>query len=229
MAKVVIRYYGRGNVGTTEVSNEMTELAEEVKRIYEEKGYDEAIAYLENYNFGVGWGFEVNEEEESITIYNRKIELDEFGGIRCSWGYEEAKVYVDYTLEELREAEKTIINALQKDKKYEVVELDKSNYAIGCTADMLNIEEDDELNYEQTVEFIKNIFLYLEDAFADKAPGEQAVPICSNNPYAWDEPDWGYEIENGGRKIIIYTIFQELVGAHYHTFRECVVLERIDE
>jgi uncharacterized protein YuzB (UPF0349 family) len=218
-------------VGTTGVSDELQDLAEEVREIYEKEGYEKAIAYLEDYDFEVGWGFDVDEEEKSITIYNNKIKLDELGGISCSWGYEEAKIYVDYTLEELAEAEKAILDVLQKNKeyKYEVVELKKGDYAIGCTADGLDIEEGDVLDYEQVVEFIKGIFSYLEEAFAEAAPGELAVPVCSNNPYSWDEPSWDYEIRDGGKIIEINTTYQDLLGAHYHTFSEYVVLERVEE
>jgi len=225
--KVVIRYSARGNVGTTTPSDELIEIAEEVKKEYESRGYSGAVAFLEDYEFDSGWGFRADEKTQTITIYNKEIELDpKTKMVRASWGYEEARIFMDTSLEDLEKARKEMLSILKKDRKYYVEECNGSEYAIGVACDALGISEEDTIDYETAVKLINEIFDYIKNDYEQESPAEQAKPVFSD-PYRWREPAWEYKISTKDelKSIKITTKYLARLGAGYDLNKESITLK----
>jgi len=227
-ANVVIQYYARGNVGTDEASEELVQFAEEIKDCYERKGYRRTKEEYEDFDvegeFGRGWSIDFDDDAESITISNKM--LDKEGG---SWGYEEAVISVSEAFERLAEAKKELdsfMNKISDDKVFVIDTLNGKDYAVGVNFE--HLEEGDVLTKEEAKEYLQGILEYLENDFEmNGTPEEQSMPVCGNNPYAWDEPGFDWEIKTDS--IRFTTHYQSLEGAHYHSYNEELVLRVVDK
>jgi PHD/YefM family antitoxin component YafN of YafNO toxin-antitoxin module len=230
MTNVVIQYYARGNVGTDEVSDELAQIAEEIRDCYEEKDYKATKAEYEAFDveseLGAGWSIDFDDDAQEIKIGNKK--LDRAGN---SWGYEEAVILVSEVFKRLAEAKKELFSFIDKvsdDKAFVVDTLNGKDYAVGVCADEYKIEEGDFLLPGKVKDLIKDILDYIENDYEiNGTPEEQSTPICCNNPYAWDEPGFDWEIKTDS--IRIATHFLGLEGAHYHSYDEEIVLRVVDK
>jgi hypothetical protein len=217
--RVVIRYYARGNVGTTEPSEELIQVGEKIKSIYESRGFDEAREkawdILREVLFEETHGWDIKIEGNEIKISNQMLSEG------ASWGYESAEIFEDDTKERLEEDYKKCLDFVKKYNEF-IVEVSSYDYAVGVSVDSLGIEDGDTINRDQALSLIENIFDYLNNEFDEFTPAEQSVPVNCNNPFAYDEPGWEIKIEQ--EKLTIKTHYQDLQGAHYHSFNEEIVI-----
>ena len=109
------------------------------------------------------------------------------------------------------------------------MEINKGEYAIYSALISLpfEVEEEDVIDKETFVQIVNNILNYLYDDYLESPPSEQAKPICSSNPYAWDEPGWNYKINDN--LLTITTSDIELIGACYHTGSEQITFKKINK
>jgi len=222
--KIVIEYYARGNVGTTDVvSDELKSLANKIKEIYENESFEKVKEFCENLESWYGWDIEIDNDNKSILVINNK--LDKYGN---SWGAESAEIKESKIFKQIEEAKKEALEFLEKnkDKKFMITYNDIGDYAVGNAYKFLD-EDKKYYTIDDIREFAIEFFDYLEYDFKDiGTPEERAIAICCNNPYAYDKP--GFEVEVSEKSLMFKTRYQDLLGACYHTLNEKIVFEIVN-
>lgn len=242
-----ISYYSRGNVGNRDFNNTLLEaIADKVQELLKDYDYfedyvlselDGEIIECDNNEYTLVWDEDKNklfvEEDCGIEIYVCDDEIileDNCLSNGCSWGYDKITISEDTWYDRAEEAEKAIVEFLKTHDNWRIEWLDGGEYAIGMSAEScgiildnsaLDFEYKDVISKEDAIDLVEHIFSYL----ANCEP--QEGPICSNNPYAWGQDDFEWEID--GDTVTIKTQYLIGLGAEDHLCEECIKLVKTDD
>lgn len=239
--RISTRFYSRDNISSEYFSNEfLEEIAEEIKNRVEGRDYSnikevfkEIKSILDEYEFDVGEGYEIDYDNRSVKLYDKKI--DKAG----SWGYDEIVLTILPQKPRLLESLRKVLSKIKDDDKYIVVSghkfksdvspLENIYYFIREILESKGEDEDYDFGSPfEDVEIIltgdevkKCINEWIEFVLrTDKeSPGYaygwevDVVPICTQNPYAAAGNSWDWEGDENDLTIsVTYTWYG---GCHH--------------
>lgn len=237
-----IRTYARDNVGNKMfTNNKLLRIANEIQQISDKykdrkKMFKKIKKILEGTEFKRGEGYKINEEENKIVLYDKKLQVNKYGVVECSWGYEEIEITFLDEEAGLLQALKEIIKKIKDDDEYEVIsDVAPCGLLSGAFGDFVNdnvFEKyiETEISGKELKEYLKDWVSYVKKidkespGFADGMEVDE-VPVCSNNPFEYAGDGWSFEGDEN--ELTIKASYTALAGAHYHKFHEYISFIKI--
>lgn len=233
--RIYVEKYARDNVGSIAFNNDfLLDIANEVKKIAEkcnnvDEAFDKIEEFLEECEFGVGQGYEIDEEEGKIVVYDKNIELNSYGGVNCSWGYDEIVIVLLDDEPSMLEALKQVIEKIQDDAIYEVTaDISDAGFLYSAFEDFA-CSEQQEITGEELKRYLRDwvdCVKQIDEENAGFADGMKVnqIPICAQNPYAYGGDSWSFDGDEN--ELTLYASYTVLLGAHYHQSSEYISFKK---
>lgn len=253
--QVMVNYYSRDNVGSKDFNNDFLEsITKEIKKIAtQHHSMTDALEQIEKYlkecEFETGQGYEINYDEKTITLYDKKISHG------ASWGYDEVtvKLIEDDPLQSplvqglLQLKEKINDN----DKYIATVHFDDNCSPLSPIYTNLKLylqeiehfEDDEDFDWRDVKEVyltgkeVKELIidnwieqvLYIEEESPGYAWGEEVdiVPVNSSNPFARAGNYWEWDGDKNKFEITVYYTYS--FCCHLYSASETITVARIDK
>jgi hypothetical protein len=197
---VVIKVYARDNLGSSYPSEQLIEISQKIKEMWENEGYEKAVELIEKIieDESEEEEFEYEISDEGILIWNDK--RDAYG----SHGYEKVLIF-EFPLKEIAEA------GIDDEAGYILVERNVKETSLEWIDDEHILYEDCIITADELRTIINKFVKTIEEELKD--PPIIGTPIISNNPFAYGYDDWNIEITKD--EIGLYVSAPLRVGAGY--------------
>jgi hypothetical protein len=201
---VVIKVYARDNLCSSYPSEQLIEISQKIKEIWENEGYEKAVELIEKIieDESEEEEFEYEISKEGILIWNDK--RDVWG----SHGYEKVLIF-EFPLKEIAEEAE---NWIDDEAGYILVERnDVKETSLEWIDDEHILYEDCIITADELRTIINKFVKTIEEEL--KYDSLIGTPIISNNPFAYGYDDWNIEIARN--EIGLYVSAPVRVGAGY--------------